>query len=66
MQVRDDVVTVLTNRAVPAQQLDAVAAAEELETLGSQLVTTESDYIEHEKAVGRVRGRSASPSASSP
>jgi F-type H+-transporting ATPase subunit epsilon len=56
VQVRDDVVTVLTNRAVPAQQLDAVAAARELETLGSQLVTTESDYTEHEKAVGRVRG----------
>jgi F-type H+-transporting ATPase subunit epsilon len=56
VQVRDDVVTVLTNRAIPAQQLDAVAAAKELETLASQRVTTESEFTEHEKAIARVRG----------
>jgi F-type H+-transporting ATPase subunit epsilon len=56
VQVRADVVTVLTNRAVPAQQLDAVAAARDLETLGSQRVTSDSEYAEHEKAVARVRG----------
>jgi F-type H+-transporting ATPase subunit epsilon len=56
VQVRDDVVTVLTNRAIPAQQLDATAAAKELEILGSQRVTTESEYSEHKKATDRARG----------
>jgi F-type H+-transporting ATPase subunit epsilon len=56
VQVRDDVVTVLTNRAIPAQQLDAAAAVKELETLSSQRVATESEYTEHQKAVARVRG----------
>jgi F-type H+-transporting ATPase subunit epsilon len=56
VQVRDDVVTVLTNRAIPSQQLDAATAVRELETLGSQRVTTESEYTDHEKAIARVRG----------
>jgi F-type H+-transporting ATPase subunit epsilon len=56
VQVRDDVLTVLTNRAIPAQHLDAVAAAKELETLASQRVTTDSEFTEHEKAIARVRG----------
>jgi F-type H+-transporting ATPase subunit epsilon len=56
VQVRDDVVTVLTNRAIPAQQLDAAAAARDLETLGSQRVTTDADFTDHEKAIARVRG----------
>jgi F-type H+-transporting ATPase subunit epsilon len=56
VQVRYDVVTVLTNRAIPAQQLDATAAVKELETLSSQRVTTESEYTDHEKAIARVRG----------
>jgi F-type H+-transporting ATPase subunit epsilon len=56
VQVRDDVVTVLTNRAIPAQQLDTATAAKELETLGSQRVTTGDEYTEHEKAIARVRG----------
>lgn len=56
VQVRDDVVTVLTNRAVPAQQLDAGAAAKDLESLGSQRVTSDAEFTDHEKAVARVRG----------
>lgn len=56
VQVRDDVVTVLTSRAIPAQQLDTAAAARELEALGSQRVTNESDYADQEKAIARVRG----------
>ena len=56
VQVRDDVVTVLTNRAIPAQQLDAVAAAKDLETLGSRRVTSDAEFTDHEKAVARVRG----------
>ena len=49
VQVRADVVTVLTNRAVPAQELDAAAAAKELEAAGSQTVTSESEFAEQEK-----------------
>lgn len=56
VQVRDDVVTVLTNRAIPAQQLDAVTAARDLETLGSQRAATDAEYTDHEKAIARVRG----------
>ena len=56
VQVRDDVVTVLTNRAIPAQQLDAAAAAKDLEVLDSQRVTSDAEYADHEKAVARVRG----------
>jgi F-type H+-transporting ATPase subunit epsilon len=56
VQVRDNVVTVLTNRAIPVRQLDAVAAAKELEALESQRVADEAEFAEHEKAVARVRG----------
>jgi F-type H+-transporting ATPase subunit epsilon len=57
VQVRDNVVTVLTNRAVPVQQLDAALAAKELEALESQRVADEAEYAEHEKAIARVRGQ---------
>jgi F-type H+-transporting ATPase subunit epsilon len=56
VQVRNDVVTVLTQRAIPAQQLDAASAARDLEALGDQRVATESEYADHEKAVARARG----------
>ena len=56
VQVRDDVVTILTNRAVPAQQLDTAAAAKELETLETQRVADDLEFAEHEKAIARVRG----------
>jgi len=56
VQVRGDVVTVLTQRALPSQQVDAAAAAKDLEALGSQRVVTDSEFTEHERAVARVRG----------
>jgi F-type H+-transporting ATPase subunit epsilon len=56
VQVRGDVVTVLTQRALPDQQVDAATAAKELEVLDSQRVVTDSEFAEHEKAVARVRG----------
>src|ERR1700712_1361597 len=40
-QVRDDVVTVLTNRAIPAADVDPTAAAAELEKAQSRRATTE-------------------------
>ena len=57
VQVRADVVTVLTNRAVPAQELDSTAAAKELEVAGSLTVITESEFAEQEKAIARARGK---------
>jgi F-type H+-transporting ATPase subunit epsilon len=56
-QVRHDVVTVLTQRAIPAAELDASAAARELEAFDNQRVVTDADYVEHVKAVARARGK---------
>jgi F-type H+-transporting ATPase subunit epsilon len=55
-QVRDDVVTVLTHRAIPAEQLDTAAAAQELERAEALRAVTELEYAEHKKAVERARG----------
>jgi F-type H+-transporting ATPase subunit epsilon len=55
-QVRRDVVTVLTQRAIPSQQLDAAAAARELEAIDNQRVVSDNEYAEHTKAVARARG----------
>ena len=54
-QVRDDVVTVLTNRAIPASTIDAGAAAQELERAHSRVAVTEFDQAEKAKAVARAR-----------
>jgi F-type H+-transporting ATPase subunit epsilon len=56
VQVRADIVTVLTNRAVPVQELDAATAAKELEAAGSQTIASQSDFVEQEKAIARARG----------
>lgn len=53
-QVRDDVVTVLTNRAIPASQLDTQAAASELETAKAIKGTSEHDLNEKAKAIARA------------
>src|SRR5271157_5871247 len=50
VQVRDDVVTVLTNRATPAEKVDPAAAAKELEHAQSIHATTEFDLDEKAKA----------------
>jgi F-type H+-transporting ATPase subunit epsilon len=55
-QVRHNVVTVLTQRAIPADQLDAAAAARDLESLQDKHVVTDAEYADHEKAVARARG----------
>jgi F-type H+-transporting ATPase subunit epsilon len=55
-QVRDDVVTVLTSRAIPAEKLDPAVAARELEALDSMRVVTDTEFSEHQKAVSRARG----------
>jgi len=55
-QVRHDVVTVLTQRAIPAEELDAAAAAHDLEVSDNQRVVTDIEYADHVKAVARARG----------
>jgi F-type H+-transporting ATPase subunit epsilon len=54
-QVRDDVVTVLTNRATPAEQVDTAAASHELELAQSRRATTDQEQAEKARAVARAR-----------
>ena len=54
-QVRDDVVTILTNRAIPAANLDAMQAASELQEARTRRAPTEFDQAEKTKAVDRAR-----------
>jgi F-type H+-transporting ATPase subunit epsilon len=56
-QVRDNVVTVLTNRAVPANKIDTVAAAQELERAQARIATTDLDQAEKAKAIARARAQ---------
>jgi F-type H+-transporting ATPase subunit epsilon len=55
-QVRRNVVTVLTQRAIPAAQVDAAAAARELEATDKLPAVTDLEYAEQVKAVSRARG----------
>jgi F-type H+-transporting ATPase subunit epsilon len=55
-QVRNNVVTVLTQRAVPAAQIDVTAAARQLEAVDQERAVTDIEYAEHTKAVARARG----------
>jgi F-type H+-transporting ATPase subunit epsilon len=55
-QVRDDVVTVLTHRAIPAAQIDPTAAAKELERVESQRAHTDHEFADQQRAVARTRG----------
>jgi F-type H+-transporting ATPase subunit epsilon len=54
-QVRDNVVTVLTNRAIPAGMLDAQASAKELELAQARQPTGAHDRAEKTKAVDRAK-----------
>jgi F-type H+-transporting ATPase subunit epsilon len=55
-QVRDDVVTVLTHRAIPAAQLDPGAATKELERAEEQPGVTDHEFADKQRAVARARG----------
>jgi F-type H+-transporting ATPase subunit epsilon len=55
-QVRDDVVTVLTHRAIPADQVDAATAAKELERAESERAITDHEFADQQRAVARARG----------
>jgi F-type H+-transporting ATPase subunit epsilon len=54
-QVRDDVVTILTNRAVPAAEIDTEHAAHDLEVAQARRATTDYEQAEKAKAVARAR-----------
>jgi F-type H+-transporting ATPase subunit epsilon len=56
-QVRDNVVNVLTMRAMPLDQLDATLAATELEQAKARTGTSEFDLKEKERAVERARAK---------
>jgi len=54
-QVRDDVVTVLTNRALTTDAIDPTAAALELEQALGKLAHSDQEFTEKQKAVARGR-----------
>jgi F-type H+-transporting ATPase subunit epsilon len=54
-QVRDDVVTVLTARAIAVGEIDTVAASKELEQAQARRATTEADQADKARAIARAR-----------
>jgi F-type H+-transporting ATPase subunit epsilon len=54
-QVRDNVVTVLTNRALTTDAIDPTAAAHELEQARGKLAHSDLEFAEKQKAVARSR-----------
>jgi F-type H+-transporting ATPase subunit epsilon len=55
-QIRDNVVTVLTNRALPADQIDPATASRELEVAQETRALTDDEFAEKMKAMTRARG----------
>jgi F-type H+-transporting ATPase subunit epsilon len=56
-QVRDNIVTILTNRAIPAAQIDTEQAARELEQAQARRATNDFEQTEKTKAVARARAQ---------
>ncbi len=54
-QIRDNVVTILTSRALPANQIDSNATAEALEKAEQQTAVSEAAVAEKTRAVARLR-----------
>jgi F-type H+-transporting ATPase subunit epsilon len=54
-QVRDDVVTVLTNRALSAEQIDPAAASRELEVAQETRALSDDEFAAKMKAMTRAR-----------
>ena len=55
-QVRDNVVTVLTNRALSTEAIDPSAAARELEQAQEKVAHSDQEFAEKQKALARSRG----------
>jgi F-type H+-transporting ATPase subunit epsilon len=56
-QVKNDVVTILTNRAIPADQLDVPTATRELDEAQAAKAVTEHDNTEKAKNIARNRAK---------
>jgi F-type H+-transporting ATPase subunit epsilon len=56
-QVRDNVVTVLTNRAIPVSDIRPEAVARELEEAQARRATTDLEQAEKAKAIARARAQ---------
>lgn len=54
-QVRDDVVTILTNRAIPAAEIDAAAAEKDLQQAQARVAAEPYEQEEKNRAVARAR-----------
>jgi len=54
-QIRDNVVTVLTSRALPAGQIDSTSTAESLEKVEQQKAVTDEAVAEKTRSVARLR-----------
>ena len=57
VQIRDDVVTVLTNRATPANKVDTTAATKELELARARRALTDDEQAEKAKAIAKARAQ---------
>lgn len=57
VQVADDVVSVLTNRAVPAAQVDASGAQRQLDDARQQTATTDDLLEKRERLVAQARAQ---------
>jgi F-type H+-transporting ATPase subunit epsilon len=58
VQIRDDVVTVLTPRAIPAARIDVALAAAELERAQAMPAATDAQIADKERAIARARAQS--------
>lgn len=56
-QVRDNVVTVLTNRAIAAEKIDPLAASAELDRAKAQPATTDTELTAKGQRVDRARAQ---------
>jgi F-type H+-transporting ATPase subunit epsilon len=57
VQIRDNVITVLTQRATPAASVDSSAAARELEQAQSRAAVTDHELEQKAKAIDRARAQ---------
>jgi F-type H+-transporting ATPase subunit epsilon len=57
VQVADNVVTVLTENAVPAEQIDVAVAEEELRKVSHRRAPTQEERIERDRAVAQARAK---------
>ncbi len=64
VQLRDDVVTILTGRAIPASQLDSAAASKDLEQAQARVARTDAEQAEKAKALARAGPSFTSSNAS--